>query len=461
LPLRDYQEAALEGVSAEWRAGHRRALLVMATGAGKTATGCEAVRRAVLRGKRALWLTHRRELLSQASERLSLEGIPHGVIQAGQPADPEAPVQVASIDTLRARGQLPPADLIVPDEAHHAVADSWAGLLEHYRHAYFCGLTATPQRGDGAALGVVFDALVAGPSIRELTERGVLVPLDIVGPDKEAAARTIAFDPVAAYLQFSQGRRAVVYTATVRQAEAFTEAFNRAGVPAASVEGATAADKRAYLLREVGAGDLRVICNVNVLTEGWDAPALECCILARRVGTAGLFIQMTGRVLRASPGKSRALLLDLGGSTHTHGRPDAEREYSLDGAGIYLAGKREPLGVCPGCGLSVTTWPCTRCGHQPESRDVEIEERPIALITETPSAVLEDKHLSKLIKKAIARGYKPGWVAAVYERLFGRRLDSTSFGRVRAELQGSPEWHAARTARERGAGGDPPGLGEL
>jgi hypothetical protein len=96
---------------------------------------------------------------------------------------------------------------------------------------------------------------------------------------------------------------------------------------------------------------------------------------------------------------------------------------------------------------------------------VEIAEQPIALITENPSAALEDRHLAKLIKKAETRGYKPGWVAAVYERLFGRRLDSAGFARVRAELQGSPEWHAAKARREAQGGGDssgdPPGLGRL
>jgi DNA repair protein RadD len=472
LPLRPYQAEALEAVSQEWRAGHRRVVLVMPTGAGKTATGCEAVRRAVARGRRVLWLAHRTELLSQASERLDAEGIPHGMIQAGRPADPSAPVQVASVDTLRTRGQAPPADLVIPDEAHHTPADSQQALLANYEHAHFLGLTATPQRGDGRGLGAVFNALVTGPSIRELTDLGHLVPLDIIGPDKEAASRTIAHDPVRAYLETkiqmpdgriteARGRRAVVYAATVRQAQDFAAAFNRAGIPAESVEGNTAADKRRYVLSEVSRGGLLVVVNCQVLTEGWDAPALEVCILARRVGTAGLYLQMVGRVLRSNPGKSRALLLDLGGSVHTHGRPEAEREYTLDGKGIYLAGKREPLGVCPGCGLSVQVWPCTRCGHQPESRDVEIAEQPIALITENPSAALEDRHLAKLISKAISRGYKPGWVAAVYERLFGRRLDSAGFARVRSELSASPQWHAARAARERGASGGETSLGEL
>jgi DNA repair protein RadD len=461
--LRPYQIKALEGVSAEWRAGYRRVVLTMPTGAGKTATGCEAVRRAVARGRRVLWLAHRRELIAQASERLDAEGIAHGVILAGRPGDPTATTQIGSIDTLRTRGQLPPADLIIVDEAHHAASDSQRQLLANYEHAFICGLTATPQRGDGRALGDVFNALVVGPSIRELTDLGVLVPLDVVGPDKEAAARTIAYDPVAAYQSFGAGRRAVLYAATVKQAEAFAEAFNRAGIPAASVEGATAADKRAYLLREVGSGDLRVICNVGVLTEGWDAPALEVCILARRIGTTGLYLQCIGRVLRAFPGKARALLLDLGGSIHAHGRPDAPCTFTLDGKGVNLGPRPEPLGVCPGCGLAVQVWPCVRCGHAPESRDVEIEQREIALITTDPSYELEDRHLTRLIQRAIGKGYKLGWIGAVYERLFGRKLDAAGWARARAELQGSREWHAAKARREGGGdpGEHPPRLGEV
>jgi DNA repair protein RadD len=470
LPLRPYQEAALVAVSSEWRQSRRAVLLVSPTGSGKTAMGCEAVRRALHRGKRALWLTHRRELLSQASERLDSEGIPHGIILAGHPAHPTAPVQVASVDTLRNR-EKPPADLLVWDEAHHAVSASQLAIRDVYRHAHHLGLSATPQRSDGRAMGDAFDALVVAASVRQLQADGFLVPVDFLAPDKETDTRTIAHDPVSAYLGTeitvdgltyrTRDRRAVVYAATVKQAEEFTRAFNAAGVAAACVEGKTAKDERAWVLREVSTGGLRVVVNCQVLTEGWDAPALEVCILARRVGASGLYLQMVGRVLRTTPGKRRALVLDLGGSVHRHGRPEADREYTLDGKGIYLAGKREPLGVCAGCGLEVQVWPCTRCGYEPPSRDVEIEERPLALITENPTPQLEEKHLARLIRRAAERGYKPGWVAHQYKSLFGAELPRDTWRRVKGELETSEKWRAARAQRERGAGGDPAGPGAV
>jgi DNA repair protein RadD len=461
ISLRPYQQRAVEKLRAEFQAGRRSVLVVSPTGSGKGTLAAYLLDQVARRGKRGIFLVHRREIITDVAERIEAAGFARpGVILAGHPPDPSAQIQVASLETLRRRTP-PPADLLIIDECHHATGATYQEIRSYYPGALCAGFTATPQRHDGQALGQAFDSIIVAATPKELIELGHLVPCDIIGPDKEAAARTIAYDPVAAYLQFSPGRLAVCYAATVRQAQDFAEAFRRAGVAAASVEGATRADERRYHLSELAAGRLRVIVNCGILTEGYDLPSLETCILARRIGSASLFLQCVGRVLRPAPGKSRALLLDLGGSVHTHGRPEAEREYTLDGKGIYLAGKREPLGVCPGCGLSVQVWPCTRCGHQPESRDVEIAEQPIALITENPSATLEDRHLAKLISKAITRGYKPGWVAAVYERLFGRRLDAAGFARVRSELSASPQWHAARAARERGAGGGETSLGEL
>jgi superfamily II DNA or RNA helicase len=178
MGLRDYQLEAIERVRMLMWQGARRVVLVMPTGSGKTKTCSEIVRRAVAGGRRALWLAHRSELIDQAADALTAEGLTVGAIcaTASTPPNPFAPVQVASPQTLRNR-ELPPADIIVADEAHHfaEAAESWAALLARYPEALVVGPTATPERGDGCGLEGSFDAIAVGATIDQLTADGYLL----------------------------------------------------------------------------------------------------------------------------------------------------------------------------------------------------------------------------------------------------------------------------------------------
>ena len=172
--LRDYQAKAVEDIEKA-----SRALYVLPTGGGKTVIATSIIERAVERGERVLMLTHRREILRQTSLKIAFD---HGLIQAGLNVDFEYPVQVASIQTLWARCMrtskipLPPADIIIIDEAHHIAALTWRAILEAYPNAKRIGLTATPCRSDGRGLGNYFDELILGPQIPELIALKYLVP---------------------------------------------------------------------------------------------------------------------------------------------------------------------------------------------------------------------------------------------------------------------------------------------
>lgn len=157
--LRDYQVALIDKFYASLNSGVSRILIELATGGGKTVVFAEIIRREVERHRRVLLLAHRRELIRQASEKLFAAGIDHGIIQAGFPPRPGEPVQVGSVQTLHARAvrgtamELPPADLIVIDEAHHTPARTYRSIVESYPDAILLGATATPCRGDGRGLG--------------------------------------------------------------------------------------------------------------------------------------------------------------------------------------------------------------------------------------------------------------------------------------------------------------------
>jgi superfamily II DNA or RNA helicase len=362
---------------------------------GKTRIGVEATLRATRRGKKVLWLAHRRELISQASDRLLQEGLQsHGVILAdAKRGDESALVQVASVDTLRARELRPSADLIIWDEAHHCAAETWRSIHESYPNARHLGMTATPQRGDGVPLGDVFERLLVGASVRELTELGHLVKCRVWAPEKRIKTGELAKAPLDAWREQTPGKQTVLYAATVAESRGFAEEFTSAGVTAASIDGTTPTEEREQTLRRFAQGEITVLCNCGVLTEGWDMPSLEVCIVARHVSHAGLWLQIVGRVLRSSPGKESAVVLDLAGNVHKHGPPDAERSYSLQrGIELIPTLERDELS---GLGTGRMPLVVAEGALVPyDSLDPEIRLRV----------------LSGLVSVALQRGYRPGWV---------------------------------------------------
>ena len=147
MNLRPYQAQAVDDIRAAFKS-HRRVLYQLPTGGGKTVIFCHITREAVRKGKSVLILVHRQELLRQTTAKLSQWGVPWGTIEAGKPTLNEWPVSVAMVQTA-ARRELTKYDLIICDEAHHAVAGSWAGIIEKQPQAYLLGVTATPCRMDG------------------------------------------------------------------------------------------------------------------------------------------------------------------------------------------------------------------------------------------------------------------------------------------------------------------------
>lgn len=354
MALRPYQDQAITDLRASYGRGKRAPCLVLPTGAGKTIVAAAIIRAAVDRGNRVLFLAHRYELLRQTVGKLALAGV-HDVrtIQADNDlGNPLAPVTVASVQTLTGRlDRLPRAALIVCDEAHHFVAHTFARITAAYADARLLGLTATPQRGDGRPLGDVFDDLVVGISIKDLTALGHLVPCTTYGPPYRLDTQQIATSPADAYARWGEGKRAVVFAASVAHAELIASTIPGAVV----VHGQMPIAQRTEIL----ASKPRVLVNCFVLSEGWDDPEVEVCILTRSPGHASTFLQMVGRVLRPHPGKTSATLIDLAGTVHKHGTPEADRRYTLDGKGIVV--EAQDLKQCPACGAVYAGARCA-CG---------------------------------------------------------------------------------------------------
>jgi DNA repair protein RadD len=380
MQLRDYQQRAIdEARKALATVGNRRksVLLVSPTGSGKTVIGAEIARSAVARGRRVLWLAHRSELISQASQKLTNLGLDVGLVSASHShgVRPSASVQVASVDTLAVRNEWPPAVLIIVDEAHHGAARTWRGILDAYPSATVVGLTATPQRSDGSGLGGdLFSRLVVVTTPRELEAEGHLVPMEVIRPAKPLRAGQIAQRPVDAWTQHARGRQTIVFCASVEHANAVCDEFNTNHYrTSAVIDSKTHPDSRASLLEQFRRGILRALCNVAVLTEGTDLPNTSCIIIARGCGTPGLWMQMTGRGSRPHPGKRDCIVLDLRGVSHEHGHPYDPREYSLEGRGIAAQRTTADQSYCRVCGAPIEAGAvCAECGVEARSQSVTV-----------------------------------------------------------------------------------------
>lgn len=436
-PPRPYQTRTVDAVRDAWRAGKRRILIVLPTGGGKTQVATMIAQGGLARGRRALWLAHREELVEQGATSLRRLGVSVSTIQADRGVTVrDAPFTVASVQTLAARPDLvPDADIIFLDEAHHVVSKTWRSVVARYpRPELVVGLTATPERSDRTALGDLFDHLVVGATPKELTALGVLVPLRIQAPSEYV--KDLSDDPVKVVVERCRRpdgsmRSTVVFTETVEAAKAQAAALVARGIRAACVDGAMRVDDRRRVLADFAVGRIDVLTNMMVLTEGWDAPIAECCVLARGCGSPSTYLQIVGRILRSRPGKTEAVLHDLRGVVWQLGRPEADRIYSLEGKAIRLVEKPR-LRQCPACGsvheadafVGVSKSTCPSCGFTlpPMPRPVQrIRPRAMSEVGDVPleTAGVRRAYFDRLVAQAQAGGWKPGAVGMRFKARFG------------------------------------------
>jgi len=270
MELRQYQEQAITDLSSSLAGGNRQVILQAATGSGKTVMASALVQRAVNKGSSILFLAHRRELISQCSNKLSLFGIDHGIIMAGQVGESWHSVQIASVDTLRARAitrkkmELPKADVVIIDECHRSLSKTYRKIIDEYSSSFILGLTATPCRGDGLGLGHIYSDMVCAPTIKTLTDQGHLVPAKYFAPSvpdlagikltagdynkKQLATRMdtpkLVGDVVTNWLSIANGKTTVVFASSVQHSINLMESFQALGITAGHIDGATPTEER-------------------------------------------------------------------------------------------------------------------------------------------------------------------------------------------------------------------------
>ena len=402
MNLRPYQVRAIQKARDEYRKGSRDILLVAPTGSGKTILGATIAKSSKAKGSEVLWLAHREELVEQAKGKL--------------PPD----IHVTTIQRLVASGKRPEAGVVVFDEAHHFVAARWNEVAEHYKNALRIGLTATPQRNNGLGLGDMFSAMVVVASYSELIAEGFIVECDVIAPD--GRQRTLSMSPEDAVRRYAWDRKSITFASTVPEAHRIAECL---GSTAACIEGATKKDIRKDLIGAFRSGEIRHLVNVFVLTEGFDAPAADVCILARGCTVEAAYIQMVGRILRPSEGKERALLVDLIGACHEFGMPTMDREHALV-KGKAPKRKVPPIWFCSHCQMAFAARPangrCKACGSPlPVPKAIAVERRRLARKEGVKADDTKRKReaWARLIEEAKRRGYKPGWAWHRFRSRYG------------------------------------------
>lgn len=453
MELRDYQARAVASLRHGLRAGHTRQVLMLATGGGKTAISSALMLTAAAKQKRAIFIVNRLTLIDQAAEAFRREGLRIGIIQGQHEwTDYAAPIQVASIQTLQRRQNIPHFDFAVIDEVHEFYA-AHRNLIKQNPETPFIGLSATPF---APGLGKWFSNLVVGATTAELAEKGWLVPSITYAPaelpdlngvkvsrgdyvEKELAGKMQAPQimgcVVETWLKHGEDRPTLCFAVNIAHSQSMVREFQRAGIKAVHIDAYTDTEERKVIFERFKEGGIKILSSVGVLTTGFDMPNAECVILARPTKSLMLHIQQIGRGLRISPntGKKDVLILDHAGNTLVHGFAHDPLPDELDdgkerkSSSNYQKSKKDKLpSKCCHCGYvkPPEEYRCSQCGFAPE-RPSNVEEIDGDLIrvegkSKKKKLTKADKQRwwSMILRYATRRGFSRGWAAHTYRDRF-------------------------------------------
>lgn len=420
---RFYQDDGISEIRSHFKRGLKKILLWLATGGGKTHMFSYMMIEAKNNGKRSLMIVRGRKLVDQASKRLFHENVTHGVMMAGHwNRNAVAPIQIASIDTLMARGWRPKADLIVIDEAHMAVSKGYRDFLEDYPDAFIVAVTATPY--SNRSLRHIADEIVHPITVQELIDEGFLVKARYFAPSnpdlngvrtdsktgdyvtKQLAevmdVGSVMGDVISHWKRLAENRPTIVFAVSVDHSKHLASEFCNAGIPAEHFDADTPEVEREAIMARSKNGTTKIITNVGILTTGVDMPWIRCIDFVRPTKSYNLYIQMAGRGTRpmyepgfdidTKEGRAQAiqasckrdfLIIDHAGNVNRHGFINAEPKPNLDGT-FKDSGFGGRMRTCKQCFAVVEAFPCPGevdvimgpgemelkiCGWSPPERD--------------------------------------------------------------------------------------------
>lgn len=375
--LRDYQTRADVEIESRWQT-YRRNMLQLPTGGGKTIITTNVTRRRIGEGQRVLFLAHREELISQAWHTFAKHQIHAGIIKADVRPNFSLPAQIGSIQTVVRRKRLPPADVVIIDEGHHALDDNSYGAVikEHFPHAFVLAVTATPYRLNGRGFKGLFDSLIETVQNADLINEGWLCPTRYFvcfNPDLseihttagdyniEEAAFAVRNAPVVqSYMDHAEGKSGIVFAVNVAHSRQIVEDYRKAGISAAHIDANTPDEMRRRIIKDFKDKKTLIMSNVGIATEGFDVPNMDFVQLCAPSKSLSRFLQMCGRGGRVDneiikgmlsaeerklaislSAKPHCIILDNAGLYKEHGLPDATHNWLNHFNGYYAKRKKK------------------------------------------------------------------------------------------------------------------------
>lgn len=380
--LYPYQEEAIKQLSEGWKR-HKRQVLALTTGAGKTFTFVNISKLAHDRGKTVLILTHRTELFTQAHSSFSIVGLVPKVINADS-SEPDSltGIFVVMVETLSRRKHIIDnikPDLIIIDEAHYG---NFTKIIELFPDSFVLGVTATPI---GKHFYEYYTNIVQTIDTPDLIKSGFLVPYkayqmtDDFSDLKKGANGD--FSERSQYNHFgksklykglidewkarAENKKTIIFNCNIKHSDEVAEAFRSAGIKSYSVTSKTKKEDRIRYIDEFENGDCMVLNNTGILTAGYDHPPIRCVVLNRATESLALFMQMIGRGSRLSPGKDSFICLDFGGNHNRHGMWSQPRKWKLEPPKKKKL-KEAAVKDCPKCEalLYASARMCDYCGYE-------------------------------------------------------------------------------------------------
>lgn len=337
--LRDYQIELILGIKKSMLSGHRKIMVQSPPRSGKTVCMASIAKNATDKGKTVLFFSHRKEINEQVKKTFLQGGVNLDLVTIGT---------IGSI--VRRLDKIKPPELILVDEAHHIKASQYQKVLKYFEQSIQLFFTGTPIRLDGSGFEDLATDIVVGKSIEWLQNNGNIAKFDYYSinllDQAKLKQRQGEFtnksidegfqfkqehgDYLSHYERLAKGKQAIVYCHSVEYAERVSMRFNKAGYQSAVVSGKTPQRERERAMRAFKDGDITIMVNVNLFTEGIDLPGVDVCIMLRPTTSLSLFLQFAMRALNPREGK-RAILIDHVGNHIRHGLPSDDREWTLEG----------------------------------------------------------------------------------------------------------------------------------
>lgn len=450
--LRDYQQETVDNIYQSMKQGNRRIIVQQPPRTGKTVIMAEIARKTTNKGNRVMFIIHRKEVLAQAKSTFEQQDVNMNLATMGM------------VQTLTRRvNKLVEPQLILIDEAHHAISNSYRRIIDTFPNAYILYFTATPIRTGHDQLDQIADDIIVGKSIKWLTEHHFLAPFHYYGLGDidrsklrkqngdyssqsmdEAISHQIYGHIVQQYQRLANGKQAVVYCHSIESAKKVTEQFTQAGIIAAEIDGNTDTKVRNQLVQKFRSQELTILANVNLFTEGVDLPNVDCVIMARPTSSLALYLQFSMRCLNPRKGKT-AVIIDHVDNFLNFGLPSSDRNWS---EAIVTKDKRKAKSntdngpAIAQCNYCFGTFyrdqakdnRCPLCGHElrEENKDYKIVNVDLQEIKENQAVehrkkmiqqILNDQVMANVADKSVGQlhglkefqayaklhGYHPGW----------------------------------------------------